>query len=303
MTSGCSTNASAKIQKPDEVRAVRKSQLRTITVYYANDKGYMVPLTYTYKEPLEDPVRVAVEKLIEGPNSQFMARTLPKDTRLKNCYVSNDTAFLDFSGNFNDLRDSQAAAMAVKSLCLTLGYIPGIEHVQILIDGQTVDSVQGVSMEQLLKHNWVNYGGDESPKSKYEVFFADSNAMFMVPVTYGTDCPEGLPRQAMERLLHGPDSDELCATIWPGTKLLGLKIENGTAVVDLSKEATGYGGGTTAEGLFVKSVLLTLGQFSDIREVQILIDSKKTELLPEGTQIGTPLEIPAYVNIFPEGGS
>lgn len=300
LISGCKNGTPEKIEKPDEIRAARQAQLRNITVYFASPEGYMVPITYSFSKPVEDPAAVAIDKLLDGPNSDFLVRTLPQGTRLKNCYISNDTALVDFSEEFYRLSDSNAANTAVKSLCLTMGSIPGVEHVQLLVDGRPVKEIQGVSMGELLKLSYVNYAGSGEAPNKYLVYYAASKPIYMVPVTYASDTPENLPRKALEKLAAGPGREALYATLWPGTKILGLKIENGLATVNLSKEAVGYGGGTTAEGLFVKSLLLTLGQFSDIKEVQILLEGQKTELLPEGTEIGMPLEPPAYAN-YAEG--
>jgi len=300
LVSGCAPNTQAEETKVEEARAARKMQLRMITVYFATSEGYMVPVTYSFKAPVVKPERVAIEKLLEGPRSGSLVRTLPAGTRLKDCYISGDTALVDFSGNFCNFYDDKSCANGVKSLCLTLGTIPGVENVQILVDGKSIEEIHGVYMGEMLRHSWVNYSGKGNSGYKYEVYFADSSATYMVPITYTSAEKEGLLLTAAKRLVAGPEGEGLCATIWPGTKVLGLQVKDGLASINLSKEAVGYGGGSTAEGLFVKSLLLTLGQFEDIRKVQILIEGQKTELLPEGTLIGIPLEPPAYANYFDE---
>lgn len=291
VSAGCSSNVQGKAARNSQEEAAEqeKAQVGSVTVYFANGEGYMVPITYPCKDSSSDLVRAAMEKLLEGPQTENLFRTIPQGTRLKDCYVSNETAFLDFTGDFNKLNNAKEATKAVKSLCLTLGSIQGIERVQLLVEGQPVEEIHGVSMGQIMEHSWVNYFGSGEDGIKYIVYFADKSAMYMVPVTYVSDTREGIPRKAVERLIQGPGTQSLLSTVWPGTKLLDLKIEEGIVYVDFSRDVIGYGGGTTAENLFVKSLLLTLGQFSDIQGIQILIDGKSTEYLPEGTQVAAPL--------------
>lgn len=299
--SGCNHIGQTKIYKQARAQEAEKSPLRTLTVYFATREGYMVPITYPFTEPSADPARSSVEILLEGPDTENLFRTIPKGTRLKDCYVSNETAFVDFTEEFTHFGSTKEATKAVKSLCLTLGSISGVEMVQVLVEGQPVDEIQGVCMGQILKHSWANYFGSSNTGRQFKVYFADTSAMYMIPVTYVSETSDSIPRKAVEKLVKGPDVNSLAATVWPGTKLLDLKIKGGLATVNFSKEVTGYGGGTTAESLFIKALLLTLGQFSDIKGVQILVEGEKIDFLPEGTQISIPLRPLRDANCYAEG--
>lgn len=290
MLAACSYNSQTKVDKQARAYEAKESGLKKLTVYFATCNGYMVPVTYPFNSSETDPVRKATELLLDGPKTEYLFRTIPKGTRLKDCYVSDGTAFVDFTKEFNKLSNSKDASKAVKSLCLTLGSISGVNMVQVLVEGKLVDEIHGIPMGQMLEHSWVNYFGTDYTDYKYVVYFVDSSGLYMVPVTYASETSEAIPKKAIERLIKGPNDDCLSSPVWPGTRLLDLKIEKGLATVDFSEQAIGYGGGSTAEAMFVESVLLTLGQFSDIKAVQFLIEGEKVECLPEGTRVKNPLE-------------
>lgn len=301
----CGCRPEAKDALGTSVEAKENVQTtNSLTVYFANCDGYMVPISYPSDDLSGEPVKAAILLLLEGPRSENLFRTIPKGTRLKDFYVSNETLFLDFTHEFNKLSNSQDVARAVKSLCLTVDSLPGVTEVQVLIDGELVEEIHGVAMNQILRHGWVNYFGSAAGSRKYVVYFSDRCSTYMVPVTYAANDDVKVAFSAVEKLVAGPENKGLIATSSPGTKLLGLEIKDGIAYVDFSGGITGFGEAPEAEQSFVESLLLTLGQFSDIKGVQIMIDGEIGETLPEGTPIASPLKplsAPNQIEVIEEG--
>ena len=113
----------------------------------------------------------------------------------------------------------------------------------------------------------------------------------------------GVAAAAMNALLQAPTDAEkaagLSTTIPPGTKLLALKIVNGIATVDLSKEFES-GGGTLSMTARLAQVVFTLTQFSSIDAVTFMIDHKKVSTFGgEGIMIGTPQTRADYEELSP----
>lgn len=289
LVSGCSPG----IQEVIGINAEAKEEgkpIADLTVYFANCGGYMVPISYPVEDSSADPLQTAILLLLEGPRSENLFRTIPKGTRLKDSYVSNETAFLDLTHEFSKLSNAKDAARAVKSLCLTVGSLSGVKEVQILVEGKPVEEIHGVAMGQIMQHSWANYFGQDEEGSKYIVYFSDPTATYMVPLTYVSETDEKIPLKAVEKLIAGPEDESLISTVSPGTGLLGLEIGDGIAYVDFSGGIMGSEAGLEQEARFLESLLLTLGQFSDIKGVQILVDGKTKEYLPKGTPIAIPLQ-------------
>jgi germination protein M len=101
----------------------------------------------------------------------------------------------------------------------------------------------------------------------------------LVPVL--RDIPEtrAVGTAAIEELLKGPNDEELGARpamytwIPDGTRLLGLTITNGVALVNLSKEFEGGGGASAVIGRFAQ-VVYTLTQFPTVKTVEFQVDGQ-----------------------------
>lgn len=77
-------------------------------------------------------------------------------------------------------------------------------------------------------------------------------------------------------LLNGPKNDKLENVIPAGTRLNGVKVEKGMAIVDLSEEfIKDVESKTEEESKIVYSIVNTLVELTEIESVKILIDGKE----------------------------
>jgi N-acetylmuramoyl-L-alanine amidase len=81
---------------------------------------------------------------------------------------------------------------------------------------------------------------------------------------------------AINRLLKGPDSTSgLFKVIPDGTRLNNLRVEGDTVYADFSPELkNNFSGGGGEEELVLRSILYTLGQFTEVKKVQLSIDKE-----------------------------
>jgi spore germination protein GerM len=98
---------------------------------------------------------------------------------------------------------------------------------------------------------------------------------------------------ALRALLAGPGTRDLFTEIPPGTALLGVRVDGGTATVNFSKNYASGGGSSSMLGR-VWQVVYTATQFPAAPAVQILIEGRRVEALGgEGLVLGAPLRRPA----------
>lgn len=104
-----------------------------------------------------------------------------------------------------------------------------------------------------------------------------------VPVGEGQDPL----RVALEHLLITRD------TPFPsGTRLLDVKVNNGLAEVDFSRELIdNFPGGSTTEILIMDSLCKTLAQFSDIERVRILVEGKPVDTIGDHLDLTEPVPV------------
>lgn len=105
--------------------------------------------------------------------------------------------------------------------------------------------------------------------------------------------PPGVARAAMTALLAGPTAEETAAgsssSIPAGTRLLGLRIADRVAEVDLSGEFAS-GGGSLSMLTRVAQVVYTLTGFPTVGSVRFLIDGEKVDSIGgEGVIVDHPL--------------
>lgn len=100
------------------------------------------------------------------------------------------------------------------------------------------------------------------------------------------------PEVALDVLVNSsPQDTAKMVSLFPkGTKIRTMKVENGIAYVDFSKEITDLPQGSYTELMLTTAIVNTLTEFPEIKKVQILVDGKKIASLKGHTDILDPLE-------------
>ncbi len=97
-------------------------------------------------------------------------------------------------------------------------------------------------------------------------------------------------RQVLTDLIHGPGGR--VGAIPEGTEIMDVKVEEGIAYVDFSKELVeGHPGGSSAEIQTVYSIVNSIVfNFPEVKKVQILIEGRRRETLAGHIDISLPLK-------------
>ena len=279
----------------------------TVLVYYASEDGkYLVPVTLPINLT-ENAAKVSIEKILGGPGDWFLSNTVPEGTKLKGIYTRGNITYVDLTSHFINFEEYKDIEMAINSLVLTLTEFPEVETVQFLIEGMILEDINGFRLDKPFERPaYINPLSGISEESKpLHVYFSGTNALYFIPVSFGISkdsTTTQMLESAMQELLKGPPlNSDLFGTIWYDTRLISVSYdyENSLAIISLSREAVGYGGGTTTERFFVYSILFTLTSIDGVDWVQILIE-EDIRYLPEGSDISRPLARPEHINrIYP----
>jgi germination protein M len=118
-----------------------------LTLYFSDDQAmYLLPeqrnVTIGEGESIEETV---VRELIKGPSGAGLKRTIPPETSLLSLSIENGVAGVNFSKDIQDSRygDSAGESMLVYSIVNSLTELPGINQVQILVEGKKIESLYG----------------------------------------------------------------------------------------------------------------------------------------------------------------
>ncbi len=126
---------SVMVNSPSSV----ETQTEKFVTLYFTDKIGIKLYPETHKATMTDNSleKTVVNELIRGPVSNEFERTFPESTQLISAETTEGVCFVNFSGDFvAKIDDARREKTAVYSVVNSLTRLPGIEKVQILVDGK-----------------------------------------------------------------------------------------------------------------------------------------------------------------------
>ena len=94
----------------------------------------------------------------------------------------------------------------------------------------------------------------------------------------------------MKSLMSGTDKKGTVDIIPKTAKLRSVKVKDGVAKVDFSRELIkDFNGGSTGEEMLVGSIVDTLTEFSEVKKVQILVEGKAVDTIAGHMDTEKPL--------------
>jgi spore germination protein GerM len=102
---------------------------------------------------------------------------------------------------------------------------------------------------------------------------------------YGEDM--SLEETIVRELMKGPQSEGLSTEIPSTVKLIGVRVDNGTAFVDFAQE--GLHGGSLQEFFTIEQIVRSLIELDSVDKIQFLIEGQKAESLMGHMSIYEPL--------------
>jgi germination protein M len=116
-----------------------------VVLYFADDNAqYLVP-EYRNIQKTEEMAKQAIIELIKGPTSSNLYPTVPSTTRVNGLYINDGIAYVDLSSEIikNHSGGSTGELLTVYSIVLTLTSFPDINKVQIIVDGNSGETLVG----------------------------------------------------------------------------------------------------------------------------------------------------------------
>ncbi len=125
----------------------RLSRLQEVELFFLKETEtdflLAVELRQTEAQAEELP-RQVVQGLLAGPTEEGLREVLPEGVQLLSVDVSEGIARVDFTSEIRDLTvGAQGELVLVYSIVNSLARLPGIEAVQILVQGEEVESLAG----------------------------------------------------------------------------------------------------------------------------------------------------------------
>jgi germination protein M len=251
-----------------------------ITIYLAQGEQ-LVPVTVRRENPSGNLAAEALEALLEWNNPEWAVSPLPLTTDILSVKVQEQTAVVDFGRQTLSgyAGGTLGESLLLNSLIFTLTSLPGIDRVQVMLEGKREEALFGHvdTLEPFNPPSVVNLEqGSIVGENMVTLWFMDRQAMFSVPVS------RSLPKKAdwqsaLEEFFKGPSPDSpLLSPLPPGTAVLSSGLTDGAVIINLSEEfASNYTGGSAVERLVIQCLVLTLTEFEQVKQVQLLVEGEK----------------------------
>ena len=98
---------------------------------------------------------------------------------------------------------------------------------------------------------------------------------------------------AIQALIAGPNGDEkgrgLISLVPPATRILSATVRGNTAYINFSEDFQYNTYGVEGYAGQLRQIVYTVTEFSNIKDVQILIEGRRVDYLGEGIWIGSPI--------------
>lgn len=127
-----------------------------VSLYFINkDTNTLMPEARRIdsKKLLENPYKVLIELLIEGPIGEHSEKSIPEGTKFNNATLNNNVLELDLSKEFieNQGEDREKALLGIESIANTLTELNEVSAVKILIDGESNKKIEelDINLEEI----------------------------------------------------------------------------------------------------------------------------------------------------------
>ena len=127
-----------------------KTEEQVVTLYFGDEQGLgLVPESHTVTVSSQPIEYYIIEALIKGPLDSNHHATLPSETKIGSVETKENICYVDLNADFINkfTGGSTGERLAVYSIVNSLTELSNIKRVQILIEGNKVNAIQGHLMD------------------------------------------------------------------------------------------------------------------------------------------------------------
>lgn len=107
--------------------------------------------------------------------------------------------------------------------------------------------------------------------AKIYVMKVQENNPILVPIDIKVSVDDNPIKEVLLELIEFQGNDDLVSLIPEGTELLDVGIKGDTAIINFGGSfVDGFAGGADEEGLLVKSIVKTVSQFGNVKQIRML---------------------------------
>lgn len=120
----------------------------------------------------------------------------------------------------------------------------------------------------------------EVKKTRVVLYFPDKEAQFLKKEEVEITSTPAIIKATLQRLLEGPQSEDLINPFPPGVKIINLVLKDGLLEVDFDQNLKQiYPRGSSGENMFIYSIVSTATEFPEVEKVKFLVNGRSEEIV------------------------
>lgn len=210
-----------------------------------------------------------VNELIKGPSGKKYNPIMSKDVTLKSINISDKIMTVDFSGEYD-----KENLLTTYAVIKTMSQFPDVEKVQVTISGRSALFDGAMSGEE------INLESDDDYLAGINLYFADKKKNKLVREYRKINISDTQPieQYIVSELIKGPNNDNNTSLLSSDTGVISVETTEGTCYVNFKQDFISKNiASDNVQKLIVYSIVNSLTEREHIKNVQFLIEGKKTE--------------------------
>ena len=276
--------------------------------YISNEETKVITQEYIMQAELSDAEAQVEELLLEletMPDKLEYKAPLAQEIEVLDFEIKEGNLMLDMNDKYKEL-SVPLEVLTRAALVRTLTQVNGVNYVGMTIEGQPLMDSLGSPLGMMSAETFVDNEGSQinsMEQARIKLYFTDETGTQLVAVNrtliYNTNI--SMEKLVMEQLIAGPTemAKGVYPTLNPGTKVLGVTINDGTCYVNLDETFLTQLSNATAE-VVIYSIANSMVELSNVNKVQISVEGETDILYRETISLNSTFERDLDLVINPE---
>lgn len=249
-----------------------------VSLYFFDDKKTSIieevrAVSYSDSDSLSS---IVLNELTKGPVDKKCVSPINKDVKILHIKNTNGNLNVDFSREFlsgDSSQDILATYAVVKSLCS----IGDVRRVKVTVENKDIVAPDGNVIDYLSSSD-INISKNDDTSGIVVLYFPSKTTQKLVTEvrTISSEDKKTKEQYIVNEIIKGPQDKNLQSVIASDTVLISAETKDGVCYVNFKSNFIDKNAGAK-EKLAVYSIVNSLTELENIKQVQFLIDGKKVD--------------------------
>jgi len=258
-------------------KSIQESPSGDLKIYCMKLDMSSMEVSYCDSDSLdgENEIEKYLNALKSNPKEDDLRSTIPDSISVLGYEQKDFMLILNFSKEYYELLPTEEVLVRA-AIVRTITQVEGISYVTFQVEGESLLNSRGDKVGAMNSESFVE-NPDEAINSTQEVtltlYFSSSDGTYLVAekryVHYSSN--ETLEKLIVEKLMEGPKTQGLLATIPAGTNLITVSLDEGGCYVNLDAGFLNQNQAIT-EGTVLYSLVNSLTELDSVDRVQLSVN-------------------------------